>query len=129
MGYAPQPPPKQTFFDHVIHFGYFDKKIFFRHYQISSRTADDLNSPDNQILTEIGPRFALNLMRIFEGAFGGPTMYKNPIYMTPTATRVEMKHKMSREGVDMRRANTALRDEMYGEDFLDITDQEPIYGR
>ena len=29
-------------------------------------------------LVEIGPRFVLTPIRIFEGAFGGATVYSNP---------------------------------------------------
>jgi len=31
----------------------------------------------------LGPRFVLNLVRIFEGSFGGPTLYENPHYQSP----------------------------------------------
>ena len=30
-----------------------------------------------------GPRFVLQLIKIFEGSFGGPTLYENPHYVTP----------------------------------------------
>ena len=30
-----------------------------------------------------GPRFVLNLIRVFEGSFGGPTLYENPHYQSP----------------------------------------------
>jgi ribosome biogenesis protein BRX1 len=29
-------------------------------------------------LVEIGPRFVLTPIRIFEGSFGGPTIFANP---------------------------------------------------
>lgn len=32
---------------------------------------------------EIGPRFVLNLIKIFEGSFGGPTLYENPSFKSP----------------------------------------------
>lgn len=31
----------------------------------------------------IGPRFVLNPIRIFEGSFGGPTLFQNPHYVSP----------------------------------------------
>lgn len=34
-------------------------------------------------LVEIGPRFVLNLIKIFQGSFGGPTLYENPYYQSP----------------------------------------------
>ena len=36
-------------------------------------------------MTEIGPRFTLNLIKIFAGSFGGATLYENPHYQTPNA--------------------------------------------
>lgn len=41
------------------------------------------------MLTEIGPRFVLDPIRIFAGSFNGQTLYLNPHYMTPTALRVQ----------------------------------------
>ena len=35
-----------------------------------------------------GPRFVLQLIKVFEGSFGGPTLYENPQYITPNAVRV-----------------------------------------
>ena len=32
-----------------------------------------------------GPRFVLQLIKVFEGSFGGPTLYENPQYVTPNA--------------------------------------------
>ena len=36
------------------------------------------NGPPQTSLTEIGPRFVLTPIRIFEGAFSGATVYSNP---------------------------------------------------
>jgi hypothetical protein len=36
------------------------------------------NGPPQMSLVEIGPRFVLTPIRIFEGAFGGATVYSNP---------------------------------------------------
>ena len=38
-------------------------------------------------LAEIGPRFALNLIKIFSGSFGGPVLYENPEYVSPNVVR------------------------------------------
>lgn len=38
-------------------------------------------------LVEIGPRFVLNPIRIFRGSFGGQTLYQNPDYISPNASR------------------------------------------
>ena len=36
------------------------------------------NGPPQMTLVEIGPRFVLTPIRIFEGAFSGATVYSNP---------------------------------------------------
>lgn len=39
-------------------------------------------------LVEIGPRFVLNLMKIFQGSFGGPTLYENPDFRSPNMVKI-----------------------------------------
>jgi len=51
---------------------------------------------------QIGPRFVLNPIRIFAGAFGGPTLYQNPSYDTPTALRRLAKQRLSTKYVDRK---------------------------
>jgi len=38
-------------------------------------------------LTEIGPRFVLNPIRIFRGSFGGQTLYQNKDFVSPNTVR------------------------------------------
>lgn len=66
-------------------------KIWIRHYQISPLTdADaDLNDPEKQVLTEIGPRMVLHPVHILNNSFGGSVIFKNEQYATPTAARRE----------------------------------------
>lgn len=73
-------PKSQPFFDHVVCFYYLDKKIWFRHYQICPLTENDENKPDRVSLTEIGPRFVLEVIRIFSSSFSGKAIYANPEY-------------------------------------------------
>ena len=35
--------------------------------------------------SSIGPRFVLNPIKVFDGSFGGRTLYENPRYVTPNA--------------------------------------------
>merc|ERR1711862_1056816 len=76
-------PKSQPFFDRVYTFSLIDDKIWFRHYQI-------LPEEDGS-LAEIGPRFVLNPIKIFEASFSGETLWENPRYMTPAATRSLLK--------------------------------------
>ncbi|XP_069820872.1 ribosome biogenesis protein BRX1 homolog [Dendropsophus ebraccatus] len=71
-------PKSQPFVDHVFNFSIADKRIWFRNYQIIEEDAS---------LVEIGPRFVLNLIKIFKGSFGGPTLYENPHYQSPNMHR------------------------------------------
>lgn len=84
-------PKSKPFHDHVMSFYYMDKKIWFRHYQISPETPQDLNDPERQVTTEIGPRFVLDPIKILSGSFSGQTIYANPHYFSPTALRVQAK--------------------------------------
>ncbi|XP_075697932.1 ribosome biogenesis protein BRX1 homolog [Rhinoderma darwinii] len=71
-------PKSQPFVDHVFTFSVADNRIWFRNYQIIEEDAS---------LVEIGPRFVLNLIKIFKGSFGGPTLYENPHYQSPNMHR------------------------------------------
>ncbi|XP_060617361.2 ribosome biogenesis protein BRX1 homolog [Anolis sagrei] len=76
---TPQYHPKsQPFVDHVFTFSVTDNRIWFRNYQIVE---------EDTALVEIGPRFVLNLIKIFQGSFGGPTLYENPHYQSPNMHR------------------------------------------
>ncbi|EIE81435.1 hypothetical protein RO3G_06140 [Rhizopus delemar RA 99-880] len=46
---------------------------------------------DDLSLVEIGPRFCLTPIRIFEGSFGGPTVYENPEFVHPNFVRAAMR--------------------------------------
>lgn len=47
-------------------------------HQILEKDPQQPNAPSSTSLVEIGPRFVLTPIRIFEGAFGGVTVYSNP---------------------------------------------------
>lgn len=84
-------PKSKPFHDHVMAFYWLDKKIWFRHYQITPETQDNMDDPEKQQLTEIGPRFVLDPIRILNGSFSGQTIFSNAHYMSPTALRVQAK--------------------------------------
>ncbi len=86
----------KPFIDHILSFSILDDKIWFRNFQVRSSNyitwipcpeppvqiieKDPLqpNGPPQMSLVEIGPRFVLTPIRIFEGAFSGATVYSNP---------------------------------------------------
>ncbi len=47
-----------------------------------------------RVCVQVGPRFCLNPVRIFDGSFGGRTLYENPEYVSPNAVshRVAVTH-------------------------------------
>ncbi|KAJ1959603.1 Ribosome biogenesis protein brx1 [Dipsacomyces acuminosporus] len=86
----------KPFYDHVFTFSVVDNRVWFRNFQIAERNPDtggDLNKSEKPTLVEIGPRFVLNTIRIFEGSFGGPTLYENPRYISPNAVRAAVKNE------------------------------------
>ena len=80
-------------------------------------------------LNEIGPRFTLNLIKIFDGSFGGPIIYSNPDYVTPTAHRSMIKkqalekYKKSK----MSEVQREIRMPRNGEEYADIDKYGDIY--
>lgn len=77
-------PKSQPFFDHVYTFTFLDKRIWFRNFQILS---------EDGALAEIGPRFVMNPVKIFEGSFGGAPLWENPDYVSPSKYRQMIKKK------------------------------------
>ncbi|PWN26245.1 Brix-domain-containing protein [Jaminaea rosea] len=88
----------KPFVDHVLSFSILDGKIWFRNWQIVENSADEKMSSSKKskkagadeaqpTLVEIGPRFVMTPIRIFEGSFGGATLYENPEYISPNAVR------------------------------------------
>jgi len=98
----------KPFVDHVTSFSVSDGKIWFRNYQIihdapldlskASAAADEApeeiarkaiklskNAEDNMSMNEIGPRFVLTPVKIFEGSFGGAVVWENKDWVTPQA--------------------------------------------
>ncbi|XP_029025530.1 ribosome biogenesis protein BRX1 homolog [Betta splendens] len=75
-------PKSQPFVDHVFTFTIVDNRIWFRNYQIIEEDAS---------LVEIGPRFVLNLIKIFGGSFGGVTLHENPHFRSPNLHRRELR--------------------------------------
>jgi ribosome biogenesis protein BRX1 len=76
----------QPFVDRVYSFNLLDGRIWFRHYQIVTPTVmkdSDLvkdltkKGAESSELIEIGPRFVMNPIKMFDGSFGGATLFAN----------------------------------------------------
>ena len=90
-------PKSKPFVDHVITFTLLDKRIWFRNYEIHGEDGS---------LSEIGPRFVMNVIKIFEGSFEGPVIYSNPNYVNPNVRRrllkLEAKDKYRNKVLDKK---------------------------
>jgi ribosome biogenesis protein BRX1 len=79
----------KPFVDRVMSFSILDNKVWIRNYQIVENSDAQLDKKEqNPIsLVEIGPRFVLQLIRIFDGSFGGSTLFENSEFVTPNNAR------------------------------------------
>ncbi|XP_076278379.1 ribosome biogenesis protein BRX1 homolog [Lasioglossum baleicum] len=77
-------PKSQPFYDHVYTFTVLDNRIWFRNFQILTEDGG---------LAEIGPRFVLNPIKIYNGSFGGEALWENPTYISPTKFRQSINKK------------------------------------
>ncbi|KAI9203418.1 Brix domain-containing protein [Polychytrium aggregatum] len=78
----------KPFIDHVLSFSIADNRIWFRNFQVVEKEAVKGKGKDKEItLAEIGPRFSLSIMRIFDRSFGGATLYENPHFVSPNHVR------------------------------------------
>ncbi|KII64261.1 Ribosome biogenesis protein BRX1 [Thelohanellus kitauei] len=102
-------PSESRPFDHIFCFDFVDNRIWFRNYQIINH--------ESQEFREIGPRFTLNPVSIFEGTFRGQIIYKNPDYVAPskhfkTAVKqatIKNKKRMERRTFNKEKAETLFR--------------------
>lgn len=78
LGVPNHHPKSQPFVDRVVSFTYLDNRIWYRHFQILSEDGG---------LAEVGPRFVMNPIKIFEGAFTGDPIWENPNYQSPAKHR------------------------------------------
>ena len=98
MAPPPAHPKVIPYVDHVFSFFYADNKIWFRHYQIVEKDVAKLlgrggittgeaapGSSSDPVLVEVGPRFVLDPIRIFQGSFSGTTIWKNHQFVPPSA--------------------------------------------
>lgn len=44
-------------------------------------------------LVEIGPRFCMTVIRLFEGSFGGSTVFENPEFVSPNMIRASHRRE------------------------------------
>ncbi|EJU04287.1 Brix-domain-containing protein [Dacryopinax primogenitus] len=93
FGVPPSARRTKPFIDHILTFSLVDDKIWFRNFQILEKDPENPSAPPKTSLVEIGPRFVLTPIRIFEGAFAGATVFSNPEFVSPAAVRAAVRRK------------------------------------
>lgn len=83
----------KPFFDHVLSFTWADGRVWLRNYQVVLPLDKKRADAAGATLVEVGPRAALQPIRVFEGSFGGRTLYENPDYVSPNAVRAMLKRR------------------------------------
>ncbi|TMW66117.1 hypothetical protein Poli38472_003882 [Pythium oligandrum] len=125
-------PKSKPFIDRVMSFYYADGKVWCRNYQIADEADSKkveqaaLHKGEDLVqLIEIGPRFVLTPIRIFDGSFGGQTLYQNPRYVSPNETRRD--HHMdkrdryvSRKNAEVSRSARAEDRQLPEDQFADV---------
>jgi len=94
-------PKSKPFIDRIMGFYYLDDRIWIRNYQITDNPEELKESKHDAKelvkLVEIGPRLVLNCIRIFDGSFGGQSLFQNANYISPNLVRRqrdESKHSV-----------------------------------
>ena len=119
-------PKSKPFFDHVFSFSLADERIWFRNYQIVEGGTS---------LVEIGPRFTLNLIRVFDGSFGGATLYENPHYQSPNDYRrslmkqAGMRYRDRQLARDHKKKQAEEVAQAYSDDEVEDVFAEAVEGR
>lgn len=133
----------KPFIDHVMSFSVLDNKIWIRNYQIIEAVdvetaADAANEGERKTkksktssvpatpisLVEIGPRFVLELIRIFDGSFAGSTLYENPHFVTANNARRLLKGQAAIKHA--RRADGKMKREEKLQQVKDFSKPNPI---
>ena len=104
-------PKSMPFVDRVMQFSYLDGRIWVRNYQIADESKDlreihkaESLGEDTFTLSEIGPRFVLTVIKVFEGSFGGRPLYENPKYVSPNEMRAAVKREMGEKYSSRKKA-------------------------
>lgn len=79
-------PKSKPFVDHILCFYFLDDHIWFRNYQIVS-------TDGNPSLMEIGPRFTMHPVAIFNGCCQGSVLWRNPNAVAPSEERRTRKER------------------------------------
>jgi ribosome biogenesis protein BRX1 len=104
-------PKSKPFNDRVMSFFIIKNNIWVRNYQIAEKTEGSVGSSEQDThLVEIGPRFVLIPIRIFNGSLGGVTLYQNQAFVSPNEERSMYKKQKGDRYVERVAHNAERRD-------------------
>lgn len=111
------------YYDHVISFSFVDDRIWFRNYEIVEEAAEKVSNV-NVSLREIGPRFCMQPIKMFQNSFCGPVIYSNDAFKSPNEMRAAIRREQSLRYVN-RTSSQMVREEaraslQISEDELDV---------
>jgi ribosome biogenesis protein BRX1 len=79
-------------------------------------------------LAEIGPRFVLNLIKIFDSSFCGRVLYSNPHYVSPNKYRRELRSKTADKYKDRVSAKQSKEiREPKGSSYVDVDKYDEVF--
>jgi len=104
-------PKSKPFVDRIMSFFVVKNNIWVRNYQILDKTDENKKVKDTH-LVEIGPRFVLVPIRIFNGSMGGPTLYENQAYVSPNEERSAKNQKKGDRFVERTQTKKARKEFM-----------------
>ncbi|TPX45419.1 hypothetical protein SeMB42_g02428 [Synchytrium endobioticum] len=122
----------KPFFDHVMSFTILDNRIWFRNHQIVEKL-DEKDTMQKTTLVEIGPRFCLSLIKIFDNSFSGAGVFESATFVSPNQIRRLAKLETSSAYVsrvadnakkDVKMAGAVLEEDPLNKVFEDVDTEE-----
>lgn len=137
----------KPFVDHVLNFSIADGKIWFRNYQIldtppptsSTDATSSSTAPKGKgkktdgpkiSLSEIGPRFVLVPVKIFEGSFNGATIYENKEFVPSSSVANGQKNERAtkyRQRKGAQEERKVRHEEVEGAKILDPLETRAVF--
>lgn len=81
-------PKSKPFIDRIMSFSSSQGEIMVRNYEVKEEKSGKETEP---VLTELGPRFSLRLVRISDGCFHGEPLWTDKSYVPSSATKQGIK--------------------------------------
>lgn len=113
-------PKSKPFYDHITSFMNSNNNIFFRNFQIVNDVKAkfcNTDDTDKLQLVEIGPRFSLKLIKIFDGTLGGKCLYTNPDYIPPAELIKKNALRFKERSIKIQKEKNDLNEKLMNSNF------------